>query len=247
VKLEITNICCESNNDEGLKSLFFEYIGGYFTIAGTDDDNNIYIEKDDQSNGQYFDPDYFEYSFINGEIKLYMNLDDKKTLQYLKNNNLNANLYGSIILTFAPVSLAEFDEMNKIIKWLFKKSKTNEIDISKEWNLSSFTISKEGGFLYTKKLLGYDVNGGVDYNQKKNELEKVIALGKRVFDNIDELDKNAKKIIREEEYLDNVAELKLDNITFSGFKHFSLIYKTEQGSIIVQFKHNFTLEQILEI
>ena len=121
MKLQVTNMSYELDNEDGLNSLFFEYDGGYFTIARMDEDENIYLEKDDQSNGQYFDPDCFEYNFRNGEMALIINLNNIRILQYLKDNNLNADLYRNITLIFEPVRSERFKEMGNTLDRIFER------------------------------------------------------------------------------------------------------------------------------
>ena len=119
MELKATNISYELDNEEVLSYLLFEYAGGYFSIGRMEDDENIYLEKDDQSNGQYFDPDCFEYSFENGELIFSINLDSKRILQYLKDNKLDADLYGNTVLIFDPVPSEKFKEMSNVISRIF--------------------------------------------------------------------------------------------------------------------------------
>ena len=120
--LQVTKISYELDNEESLSYLFFEYDSGYFSIAKMEKDENIHLEKDDQSNGQYFDPDCFEYSFWNGEIRLSINLNNKRILQYLKDNELNADLYRNTVLIFEPVPLEKFKEMSNVMKKIFGRN-----------------------------------------------------------------------------------------------------------------------------
>jgi len=116
---KVTNISCELENEDGMSYLLFKYTGGYFSIGRMEDDENIYLEKDDQSNGQYFAPDCFEYYYENGEIQLSIDLESKRIWQYLKDNNLNADLYGNTVLIFDPVIPEKFKEMSNIISRIF--------------------------------------------------------------------------------------------------------------------------------
>ena len=119
MELKVTNITCELDNEDGLSYLLFQYAGGYFSMGRMEDDENIYLEKDDQSNGQYFDPECFEYCYENGEIELSIDLDSKRILQYLKENNLSADLYGNTVLIFDPVLPEKFKEMSHVISRIF--------------------------------------------------------------------------------------------------------------------------------
>ena len=122
MELQVTKISYELDNEEGLSYLFFEYDSGYFSIAKMEEDENIHLEKDDQSNGQYFDPDCFECSFWNGKIRLSINLNNKRILQYLKDNELNADLYGNTVLIFEPVPLEKFKEMSNVMNKIFGRN-----------------------------------------------------------------------------------------------------------------------------
>jgi len=119
MELKVTDITCELDNEDGLSYLLFKYAGGYFSIGRMEEDENIYLEKDDQSNGQYCDPDCFEYCYENGEIELSIDLDSKRILQYLKENNLSADLYGHTVLIFDPVNPEKFKEMSNVISRIF--------------------------------------------------------------------------------------------------------------------------------
>ena len=122
MELKVTDITYELDNEDGLSYLLFKYAGGCFSIGRMEEDENIYniyLEKDDQSNGQYFDPDCFEYFYENGEIELSIDLDSKRILQYLKENNLSADLYGNTVLIFDPVNPEKFKEMSNVISRIF--------------------------------------------------------------------------------------------------------------------------------
>ena len=119
MELKVTEISYELDNEDGLSSLFFECEDGYFTIARMDEDENIYLEKDNQSNGQYFNPDCFEYSFVPERISFSINLNNKRILQYLNENNLDAAMYGNIALLFEPVPPQNFKEMGEVLDKIF--------------------------------------------------------------------------------------------------------------------------------
>ena len=120
MELNVTNISYELDNEEGLSSIFFEYEGGYFTIAKMEDEENIYLEKDDQSNGQYFDPDCFEFSLRNGIFSLSINLNNKRIIRYLEDNGLNVDLYGSTALVFEPYTVERLKEISNVLDRIFQ-------------------------------------------------------------------------------------------------------------------------------
>ena len=121
MEVKVTNISYELDDDEGLNYLYFEYNNGYFSIAREEEEENIYLEKDDQANGQYFDPDCFEYIFSNGEIRFSIDLNNKRILKYLKENNLSADLYGNTVLIFDPVIPEKFKEMSNVLSRIFNR------------------------------------------------------------------------------------------------------------------------------
>ena len=119
MELKATKISYELNNEEGLSSVFIEYNNGYFTVARMEDEENIYIEKDDQANGEYWERDCFELSLRNGVLVISMNLNNKKLLKYIEDNELRADLYSNTNITFEPIPPDEFTKLSGVIKRIF--------------------------------------------------------------------------------------------------------------------------------
>ena len=91
---KVSNINTQLNNEDGLSAVFFEYPEGYFSISKIDDENDLYVEKDDQSFGTYTDRGQLTYSLHSDNIVFYLHLtlaeqinaDCKIELNYKKND-----------------------------------------------------------------------------------------------------------------------------------------------------------------
>jgi hypothetical protein len=113
MELQVETISFELDNDEGLNSLCFKYDKGYFTIARSFDEGEIYLEFDDQSNGEYFDKDIFEYEFTNGNILFAIDLNNLRIIKYLKESCKKSELYARINLHFETVDPEQFKIISK--------------------------------------------------------------------------------------------------------------------------------------
>ena len=168
----------------------------------------------------------------------------RKNIATSESVNLSANLYENIVLTFDPAPPEKFGKMSETIKRLFKKTEIDGASIVKEWFFRYLSSRKEEIFclLNNFRIMKSAAELTAIVRKKTNWKGWLVYLY-----SIDELHKNTKEIIQEEYLNENVDELKLYNMTFSDFRYFSLIYQCEQERIIVQFKKNFILEQILKI
>ena len=110
MQLNVIDISYELEDEEGLSYLFFKAEDGYFTISRLVEDEKLYMELNNQSNGEYIDPIYFEYSVRNGKIMFYVN----------ENRTWNLGIYQNITLLFEPISLDVFREIGQVIKKIFK-------------------------------------------------------------------------------------------------------------------------------
>ena len=119
MELKATKISYELDNEEGLSSVFIEYDNGYFTVARMEDEENIYIEKDDQANGEYWERDCFEISLRNGTFVVSMNLNNKKLLKYIEDNGLKVDLYCNTSIAFEPISTEDFMKLSSVVKRIF--------------------------------------------------------------------------------------------------------------------------------
>lgn len=122
MELNVKKISYELKNENYLSYLFFECENQqYFTISKTDEDEEVYLELNNQFNGEYFNQDCFNITFLNCRISFSMNLNNKKLLSYLNEHNKNAKLYENIVLIFEPVSVNQFKEMIKVLHDIFNK------------------------------------------------------------------------------------------------------------------------------
>ena len=121
MKLMVKNISYILNDDEGLNSLFFEHENGYFCISRLNDEDNIYMELNDQSNGEYFEQDIFDSDFSNGKISFKIDLDNKKIIEYLKSNNKKYDSFININIIFKPVEQKMFKIMGEVYKNIFNQ------------------------------------------------------------------------------------------------------------------------------
>lgn len=112
MELNVVDISYELEDEEGLSSLFFKTGDGYFTASRLEEDEKLYLELNDQSNGEYIDPVYFEYSVRNGKMMIYVN----------ENRTWDLGIYQNITLLFEPVSLDEFKKIGQVFKKIFKKN-----------------------------------------------------------------------------------------------------------------------------
>jgi len=238
ITIEAKKIEYELNND-GLYSIFFQIENGYLTFCrNLDEDEQIYIEHNDQSNAIYINPQNIKYVAQNGKMELVISEDV----------NLETDFIKHFIIEFSPVGTKEYKKIEKALTCIWEVAETEETDFVKEWNLSSFKKREDSGFLFTKQLVGHEVNGGVGYSRRKESaIENLLKVGKNIFSNVEELDKNAKEIIENTFPNVNVTELNLNHITFDDVRYFSFSYLFGKEQIIVQFKKNFKLEQILKI
>jgi len=109
MELNVIEISYELENEEELSALFFKTENGYFIISRSKEDDKLYLELNDQSNGQYFDPDYFDFSFENGRISFFVN----------ENRTWDLGMYQNITLTFEPVEKNKFLEMGDVVEQIF--------------------------------------------------------------------------------------------------------------------------------
>ena len=70
------------------------------------------MELNEQSNGEYFPPDYFEIDFENGFISFYVDED----------REINIGIYQNITLKFEPMEVERFKEMGGALERIFKEA-----------------------------------------------------------------------------------------------------------------------------
>lgn len=122
MELKVKNISYELKNEDCLSFLFFECENQqYFTISRLDEDEEVYLELNDQANGEYFDQGCFNITFLNNRISFFMNLNNKKILSYLQEHNKDATLYENTVLIFEPVPIEQFKEMIKVLHDIFDR------------------------------------------------------------------------------------------------------------------------------
>lgn len=109
MELKVLEISYELDNEEGLNALFFQTSEGYYTISRLKEDEKLYMELNDQSMGEYFEPDYFDCSFRNGRI----------TFHVPDNRNWNLGIYQDITLLFSPIDVDLFKAMGQVVKNIF--------------------------------------------------------------------------------------------------------------------------------
>jgi len=109
MKQKVTNLSIQLDDEDGVNSLFFEYNDGYFTISRMDEDEDLYIEMNDQSNGFYSSIDFVQYCYENGEIEFFF--DEELIEKY--------NIIKDITLYFQPLDNNKFEDFKKTLKNIF--------------------------------------------------------------------------------------------------------------------------------
>ncbi len=120
MELNVKNISYAINDDEGLTYMHFDIDDGYFSLSRLDGDDNVYLERDNQSNGQYITPDCFEFSLENTYFHLYMNLNNNRLLKYIAENKVNVELYGDTTLIYALMEKEQLLNFGEVIEKLFE-------------------------------------------------------------------------------------------------------------------------------
>ena len=109
----------ELDNDKGLSCLFFEWEDGYFTFSRKTGAEALRLEMNAPANGQLIDPDCFEYALDNTRFRLNIARNNRKVLRYLEEYHINTELYGEIILHYAPLSKPQLETVSAVIHRLF--------------------------------------------------------------------------------------------------------------------------------
>lgn len=117
MELKVSEIIID--DDEELSSLYFKHKTGYFAIARTIDDDYIYLELDEQIYGENFTPSIFKYNINNGNISFTIDLENKKTINYLKEKKMCYHLYTEIELIYPPVDIEKFNRINEVLEDIF--------------------------------------------------------------------------------------------------------------------------------
>ena len=110
------------DSDDGMTSLLFVMDNGYFMIARTNDDDEVYFELNDPENGETFEPNIFDIDFRNGKLSLKINLKNKDIVKYLKKNNKQARMYEKMTLLFDELKENKFLKVLNIINRMFPDS-----------------------------------------------------------------------------------------------------------------------------
>jgi hypothetical protein len=119
VEWELDN---HAESDTGMNSVFFHLDKGYFMIARTNDDDEVYLELNDHENGECYKPNIFDIDFKNGKLSLKINLENKSIVNYLKRNKKQAGMYEQIILSFKKIEDNKFVEIMAVLKIIFPDS-----------------------------------------------------------------------------------------------------------------------------
>jgi hypothetical protein len=106
---DVLNLFIQVDDEDGVNSLFFEYSNGYFSISKIDEDEELYIEFDDQSNGFYSSIDFVQYCYTNGEIEF---LFDEELIK-------KHTIFKKITLYFQPLNNKKFEDFKKVLKNIF--------------------------------------------------------------------------------------------------------------------------------
>ena len=119
-----------------------------------------------------------------------------------------------------------------------------EKDIPKELNLTKWNYRNGYSPIFTKNIKGREITGlfeGFGRDFFEINIVSIIDFVKKVFENIEELDRIAKKIVQKE----TNAELVLDFLVFK--KDFSLLLgypvKEEAGYFYTKFNNNLTADE----
>jgi hypothetical protein len=110
MEYRVINIDYVLDDEEGLNSLFFEFEKGYFSVARLNEDEKVYFELNDQSNGEYYEVDEINLSYKNDEI-------------WFEDSYKNNKLYKEIKLLFEPIENKKYFEIEKVIRKIFKIGK----------------------------------------------------------------------------------------------------------------------------
>ena len=109
----------ELDNEEGLSFLSFEWEDGYFTLSRKTGTEALRLEMNDPANGQLIDPDCFEYALDHTSFRLNIVRNNRKVLRYLEEYHINTELYGKIVLHYAPLSKTELKTVSAVSLRLF--------------------------------------------------------------------------------------------------------------------------------
>jgi hypothetical protein len=110
MEYKVINIDYVLDDEEGLYSLFFEFDKGYFSVARLNEDEKVYFELNDQSNGEYYEIDEINLSYNNNEI----------WFQYPYKGN---EFYKEIKLLFEPIENKKYLKIEKVICKIFRIGK----------------------------------------------------------------------------------------------------------------------------
>ena len=109
----------ELDNKEGLSFLSFEWEDGYFTLSRKTGVETLRLEMNDPANGQLIDPDCLEYALDHTRFRLNIVRNNRKVLRYLEEHHINTELYGEIVLHYAPLSKPQFESLSAVMLRLF--------------------------------------------------------------------------------------------------------------------------------
>ena len=109
----------ELDNEEEFSFLSFAWEDGYFTLSRKTGAETLRLEMNDPANGQLIDPDCLEYAFDDTSFRLNIVRNNRKVLRYLEEQHINTELYGEIVLHYAPLSKPERETFSAVIHKLF--------------------------------------------------------------------------------------------------------------------------------
>jgi hypothetical protein len=119
-----------------------------------------------------------------------------------------------------------------------------EEDIPIELNFSTWDFRKGYNSVFTKNIVGREISGLFDFRKEFpiNNLEYLINFVKKVFDNIEELDKRAKKLLQSKYSFENLF---FDFLVFKKGYRIKLGYpiKEEITYYYVVFDKNFIMDE----
>jgi hypothetical protein len=107
MEIKVIGISIEQGNEDGLYSVFFEYEGGYITFARNEaeEDNDIYIEKDNQSYAIYVLPSNIKYILQDSKIEFII---DKEV-------ELEIDFERHFIIDFFSIDFKQYKDIEKTL------------------------------------------------------------------------------------------------------------------------------------
>ena len=119
MELFAKGITWEQDNEEGFSFLSFELENGYFTLSRKTGAETLRLEMNDPSNGQLIDPDCLEYAFDDTKFRINIVRNSRRVLEYLKEQHINTELYGEIVIHYDSLSEQKCKKLSAVILRIF--------------------------------------------------------------------------------------------------------------------------------